>query len=122
VGFDEFQLLRSAALLVIQTFGAMALVALSLPVALCALEPADVASPSQAGQAQAQPLSKQLWWRRSMLVFLLVRGSTAFAAAVSAAVQRRHLYAWSLFAPKFAFEVVFLLGSDVLVSLMCLLL
>ena len=144
VGYDEFGLLRSATLLVVHTFGAMLLVALALPLVLRSLAGAAgaaaagaAARPARAGPEQQQEQQRQEqslvqqeaeqplpdgWWQRALLAFLLVRACTAFAATVGAAVQRRHLYAWALFAPKFAFELCFLLGTDLLMALLCLLL
>lgn len=51
-----------------------------------------------------------------------LRCAAALAAMLSAAVQRRHLYAWSLFAPRFAFEACFLVVTDMTVLLMNVLL
>ncbi|KFM23657.1 GPI ethanolamine phosphate transferase 3 [Auxenochlorella protothecoides] len=51
-----------------------------------------------------------------------LRCAAALAAMLSAAVQRRHLYAWSLFAPRFAFEACFLVVTDITVLLMNVLL
>lgn len=123
VGFDEFHLLRSAALLVIHTFGAMLLTVLALPAFLSVL-----AGDDQQTEHSMQPKHSPALaptpdsWRNGILVFLFVRSCTAFAAMLSAAVQRRHLYAWAIFAPKFAFEAVFLIGTDLLISFMCVLL
>ena len=49
---------------------------------------------------------------RSALVFMTCRTLTAMAAATSAAIQRRHLMVWALFAPKFLFEAVTLIVCD----------
>lgn len=48
------------------------------------------------------------------------RSLTAVAATASAAIQRRHLMVWALFAPKFLFDAVTLMVCDVtlLVSLL----
>ncbi|KAK9833550.1 hypothetical protein WJX81_004970 [Elliptochloris bilobata] len=46
------------------------------------------------------------------LAFGLLRALAAGAAMLSAAIQRRHLMVWALFAPKFVFEAAFLLVSD----------
>jgi hypothetical protein len=58
---------------------------------------------------------------RTLLVAGLVRSAAAFCAALSAGLQRRHLYAWALFAPKFAFEAFFLLLADLALLLISLL-
>ena len=123
MGFDDFHLLRSAVLLVIHTFGAMALATLSLPSLLCGLESSEAltAGPQQPLQHLDKEQQVRRQWQQAVLAFLLVRTLSAFAATVSAAIQRRHLYAWPLFAPKFVYEAAFLLGTDVVASLMCLL-
>ena len=128
----------------LETFGAMALVVLALPflTAKAAATPrrdqqqrqpchglkvagleggsgggssgSRRVAPSQgggAGVATASPTAVAL------LTFQLARSLTAFAATLSAGVQRRHLYAWALFAPKFVFEAAFLLVTDVLLLL-----
>ena len=45
-------------------------------------------------------------------VFLFVRTLTAWVATCSAALQRRHLMVWALFAPKFVFDLCFLFMAD----------
>ena len=49
---------------------------------------------------------------QAALAYGLLRAFTAGAAMLSAAIQRRHLMVWALFAPKFTFEAAFLLVSD----------
>lgn len=49
---------------------------------------------------------------QAALAYGLLRALTAGAAMLSAAIQRRHVMAWALFAPKFVFEACFLLVSD----------
>ena len=72
--------------------------------------------PEQAGAASSSRSSSSSSSSSSMvqplLVAGLVRAATTFCATLSAAVQRRHLYAWALFAPKFAFEACFLMLTD----------
>ena len=101
----------------------MALAILSLPSLLCGVESSEAATTGP--QNPLQQLDKEQHgrslWQPAVLGFLLVRALSAFAATVSAAIQRRHLYAWSLFAPKFVYEAAFLLGTDIVASLMCLL-
>lgn len=102
VGSDEFDLTRGAALMMLETFGSMALVALAAPGV--AAEVANVAMQLEAKQEAG----------RAALTFQLTRAITAFAAMLSAAIQRRHLYAWALFAPRFVFEAAFLLVTDLM--------
>ncbi len=44
--------------------------------------------------------------------FALLRALVAGAAMLSAAIQRRHIMVWALFAPKLVFEACFLFVSD----------
>jgi hypothetical protein len=119
VGFDEFHLHRAAGLMAVETFGGMAAVALALPALAAALESATQKTPPAKGEAARRMGSSRGSLLTSMLlVFGLSRAAAAFCATLSAAVQRRHLYAWALFAPKFVFEVFFLLLTDVLVLVM----
>lgn len=139
VGSDEFHLWRSAALMALNTFGPMLLALLALPailrhVAAAANAPATAAPAggqakeaqgSQAGQggpaAAVAGLEEAGCRQQPLLVAGLVRAAAAFCATLSAAVQRRHLYAWALFAPKFAFEACFLLLTDAVLLLLALL-
>ena len=59
--------------------------------------------------AHASRSTKQM----ACLTFLLLRSLNAWVATCSAAIQRRHLMVWALFAPKFLFEVCFLAVADV---------
>ena len=86
--------------------------------------------PPHASSGTAQPKSIQTsartaFQRQCLLVFLTsttCRTLTAFAATASAAIQRRHLMVWALFAPKFVFEAVTLLVCDAVLVLMAVLL
>ena len=123
IGSDEFHLWRSGVLVALNTFGAMLLALLALPAVLQYVHEAgsnsDAAVPAagrrrasgtavaaRAAQAAADAL------RQAVLVAGLVRALAGFCAMLSAGVQRRHLYAWALFAPRFVFEACFLLLTD----------
>ena len=54
---------------------------------------------------------------RLTAVLLFVHTLTARVATCSVALQRRHLMVWALFAPKFVFELCFLLVADLSVCL-----
>ncbi len=90
----------------------------------------DHSQPPDAGSGTAQPshgqTSARTAFRRQFLLASLTsmscRTLTAFAATASAAVQRRHLMVWALFAPKFVFEAVTLLVCDAVLVLMGMLL
>ena len=83
-----------------------------------------------AGSGTAQPslsqTSPRTAFRRQFLLASLTamscRTLTACAATASAAIQRRHLMVWALFAPKFVFEAVTLLVCDAVLVLMAVML
>lgn len=127
VGWEEFHLARGAALVALNTFGAMLLPLLALPAAVAyALPPAAKQAAAKArkpaagkragaagsGGKAAAGDSTATALQQAVRVAGLVRAAAAFCAALSAGVQRRHLYVWALFAPRFAFEACFLLLAD----------
>eukprot|EP00887_Chlorella_sp_A99_P007118 scaffold2.g7118.t1 len=85
----------AAAWAALDAYGAAALAALAMPCALAACSSASHEERS-----------------RALLVLQLARTLTVAAAATGAAVQRLHMFAWSLFAPRFALEAGLLLASD----------
>ena len=110
VGFHEFDLYRSAAMMALETFGGMVLVILALPQAL------QLVCPRQA--SGSSPGWSSVMLQNALLGFAGVRAASACAAMLSAAIQKRHLYVWALFAPRFVFEACFLLVSDVVLVLL----
>ena len=120
VGFREFHLLRAAILMSMDTFGAMGLVGsfgiryamenstisgqhkVSKTTSSCAC------SEKRNDQLRTQSSTKQIL----VLLFAFIRAASCFCAMLSAAIQRRHLYVWALFAPRFVFETAFLLVTD----------
>lgn len=132
----EFHLYRSGALVALETFGAMAIVpGLAVWVlagsekflgrcravaqeeeerknAVAAIHIQCVTGSDSSLQQPLRPNSGLLALH-SIPIFSLMRSCTAFCAMLSAAIQRRHLYAWSLFAPRFAFEACFLIVADI---------
>lgn len=58
----------------------------------------------------------------SLIIFGFTRSIVCCSAMISAGIQRRHLYAWSLFAPKFVFEIFFLIITYVVLILVSFLL
>ena len=96
VGLEEFNWYASGGLLALNTFGPHI-------VMTCAAQTSfhtDVH-----GQRSRR--------RVSCLTYLLLRSVNAWVATCSAAIQRRHLMVWALFAPKFVFEVCFLAVVDI---------
>lgn len=108
VGYEEFDLVRSGLLVAVDSYGGMALVVLAtvlvVPEELVSLHGRD-------RHAWSMDATKYILCGMSVL-----RALSCFCATLSAAIQRRHLYAWALFAPKFAFEVYFLFMTDSLLS------
>ena len=100
VGQKDFDLLRSGLLLGFDTCGCMVLVVVLGVLLLVDLE--ETAKGSSRASASAR-------------VLLLSRSASCCAAMLSAGVQRRHLYSWALFAPKFVFEAYFCVITDLVV-------
>lgn len=112
VGFEEFNLLRAGILMSIDTFGAMALVSTAGIQYAVNLE----VNPKSISTSTRTLYSDKLKEQKHIVSswFLFIRAITCFCTMLSAAIQRRHLYAWALFAPRFVFEVSFLLLTDIL--------
>ena len=96
VGIDEFSFYASGAWLALNTFAAQLGLALAVPL---------VATGMTGAQWHAGPAQSLL--RGLSLTCATVRTVNAFAALSSAALQRRHLMVWALFAPKVLFETCF---------------
>ncbi|XP_028773569.1 GPI ethanolamine phosphate transferase 3-like [Neltuma alba] len=103
VGFEEFVLIRQAILLTIDTFGfSIILPVLGLPFL--------VATMKQANQ------TKHFIYTQLSQAYVMYGLSTAITttfAILCVTVQRRHLMVWGLFAPKFVFDVIGLLLTDI---------
>ncbi|XP_073046549.1 uncharacterized protein [Primulina eburnea] len=105
IGFDEFNLIRQAILLTIETFG------FSHILPICGL-PLLVAT--QKGQ------SKQVFSMRLCQVYLiygLISAVTFTFTMLCVTIHRRHLMVWGLFAPKFVFDTVGLVLIDLMIFL-----
>ncbi|KAE8704275.1 hypothetical protein F3Y22_tig00110458pilonHSYRG00397 [Hibiscus syriacus] len=107
IGFDDFVLAPQAILLTIDTFGFSRI----LPIFGL---PLFVAFSSLSNQTEDGSLfSIKLFW--IFMVYGLITATTATATIVCVAIQRRHLMVWGLFAPKFVFDVVGLILTDILI-------
>ena len=132
---SQFHLYRSGALVALETFGAMVAIpslaqwALGAGVRL----PSSVSNrnaklPSPHGQHEKQSTavsckvrvtsgfshsSAHLSALGAASLMAALRTCSALSTMLSAAIQRRHLYAWSLFAPRFAFDACFLIFADI---------
>ena len=72
--------------------------------------------PQQQGRQHKQAQGQQAHRLRvASVAFLTTRTLNAAVATASAAIQRRHLMVWALFAPKFLFDACILLVCDVVV-------
>ena len=96
VGIDEFNFYASGAWLALNTFAAQLGLALAVPL---------VAAGLSRGQRHVSPA--QILLRGLSLTCTTVRTVNTFVALSSAALQRRHLMVWALFAPKVVFETCF---------------
>ncbi|KAL3621584.1 hypothetical protein CASFOL_036496 [Castilleja foliolosa] len=107
VGFDEFNLIRQAVLLTIDTFGFSHILPIfGLPLLFACCYPLKK--------------NKRLFSLRLCQVYLmygLITAITVTFTMLCVTVQRRHLMVWGLFAPKFVFDVVGLLLGDSLILL-----
>uniref|UniRef100_A0A061SPD4 Gpi ethanolamine phosphate transferase 3-like isoform x1 n=1 Tax=Tetraselmis sp. GSL018 TaxID=582737 RepID=A0A061SPD4_9CHLO len=104
VGFDSFQYTRAGFLLAANTFGPHVLAAFLVPQAARWLRGL------RSGERQPTASNSCLTW--VALGFALSRSGLLLAATLSAALQRRHLMAWSLFAPRFVFESTTALAAN----------
>ncbi|WZZ22189.1 hypothetical protein YC2023_123576 [Brassica napus] len=100
VGFDEFVLIRQAILLTIETFGfSIILSVFGLPLLI----------PSH-GEKRHQLF-------QMYMLYGVISATTVTATILCVTIHRRHLMVWGLFAPKFVFDVVGLILTDVLICL-----
>ncbi|XVF29973.1 hypothetical protein REPUB_Repub16aG0017300 [Reevesia pubescens] len=110
MGFDEFILVRQAILLTIDTFGFSHI--------LCVFGlPLFVVCPSLVNQTEQRRSLLYIKLFRIFMIYRLITATTVTTTIVCVAIQRRHLMVWGLFAPKFVFDVVGLILTDVLIFL-----
>ncbi|KAJ4981905.1 hypothetical protein NE237_032742 [Protea cynaroides] len=110
IGFDEFILVRQAVLLTIDTFGVSHILPIfGLPF-LVSLQN----SRFQNKQVKRILLVKLL---QVFLIYGLITAMTTMFTVICVTIQRRHLMVWGLFAPKYVFDVVGLILTDVLICL-----
>ncbi|KAL0735691.1 hypothetical protein Bca4012_011901 [Brassica carinata] len=107
VGFDEFVLIRQAILLTIETFGfSIILSVFGLPLLIPII--------SQTPQAHGEKRHKLF---QMYMLYGVISATTVTATILCVTIHRRHLMVWGLFAPKFVFDVVGLILTDVLICL-----
>lgn len=109
IGFDEFNLVRQAILLTIDTFGFSHILPIfGLPFLVRQYQ-------IRHAEERKQFFSMQLF--QIYLIYGLITSVTVTFTVVCVTIQRRHLMVWGLFAPKFVFDVVGLILTDVLICL-----
>ncbi|CAI9299652.1 unnamed protein product [Lactuca saligna] len=110
VGFDEFTIIPQAILLTIETYGfSHILPTLGLPF-LVAYNYNSSIKPKQTPHSLIQLF-------QVYLIYGLIMAITTTFTVLCVIIQRRHLMVWGLFAPKFVFDVVGLILTDVLICL-----
>ncbi|VVB14891.1 unnamed protein product [Arabis nemorensis] len=107
VGFDEFVLIRQAILLTVETFGfSVILSVFGLPL----LMPIHFQTPQAYGEKRQQLF-------QMYMLYGVISTTTVAATILCVTIHRRHLMVWGLFAPKFVFDVVGLILTDLLICL-----
>ncbi|XP_027164375.1 GPI ethanolamine phosphate transferase 3-like isoform X2 [Coffea eugenioides] len=110
IGFDEFNLIRQAVLLALDTFGfSHILPILGLPLLVALLH-------SRRKAKQGNNLFPIQLCQVYLMYGLIMAVSVTFTI-LCVTIQRRHLMVWGLFAPKFVFDVVGLILSDFFICL-----
>ncbi|KAK3160010.1 hypothetical protein QOZ80_1BG0054120 [Eleusine coracana subsp. coracana] len=111
IGFDHFQIIRQGLLLSIDTFGVSHILPiLSLP--FIALVWCNTAS---RGKKVKDSIINSL--TQVLLMYGLIAAITATLTIICVTIQRRHLMVWGLFAPKYVFDAIGLLLTDLLICL-----
>lgn len=144
MGSEEFNLWRSGALMALNTFGGMLLPLLALPVVVQHVQAAAAppltpaagkarqgdcqyhgqqvaASTSATSRAAGLQVSPGGILQHAVAAAGVVQAAATLCATLSAGVQRRHLYAWALFAPRFSFAAVKLVIADAVLLLLSVL-
>ncbi|KAL3656869.1 hypothetical protein V7S43_018210 [Phytophthora oleae] len=101
VGFDTFNFYVAGALLGLNTFGCLALAVLALPWLYLTQHQQESGGESQI-----------------LLAFSAYFSLNALVSTLFVALQRRHLMVWAIFAPKFIYDGVVLLITEVLLLLL----
>ncbi|CAL4964450.1 unnamed protein product [Urochloa decumbens] len=106
IGFDHFHIIRQGLLLSIDTFGVSHILPiLSLP--FIAMVWYSTTSKDNILNNTAQAL----------LMYGLITAMTCTLTIICVNIQRRHLMVWGLFAPKYVFDAIGLLLTDLLICL-----
>ncbi|KAG9460009.1 hypothetical protein H6P81_004517 [Aristolochia fimbriata] len=108
VGFDDFNIVRQGILLSIDTFGLSHI----LPI-FCL--PFLVALKHPLGNQRKEIFFADL--TKVFLMYGLITAVTTTFTIICVTIHRRHLMVWGLFAPKYVFDVVSLILTDVLICM-----
>ncbi|CAO2819154.1 unnamed protein product [Amaranthus hypochondriacus] len=108
VGFDEFMLVRQAFLLAIDTFGfSHVLPIFGLPIL--------ITQRHSNHQKKQSKLSLSVQLSQIYLMYGCIITSAVACMVLCVTLHRRHLMVWGLFAPKYVFDVVGLILTDILI-------
>ncbi|EMS60215.1 GPI ethanolamine phosphate transferase 3 [Triticum urartu] len=111
IGFDNFHIIRQGFLLSIDTFGVSHILpVLSLP--FIAVHCYNTASKKSKVKDVTINILIQVH-----LMYGLITAITTAVTIVCVTIQRRHLMVWGLFAPKYVFDAIGLLLTDLLICL-----
>lgn len=106
IGFDHFNIIRQGILLAIDTFGVSHIVPiLGLPF---------LVTLHQENKAKGAIFAKLT---QVFLIYGLITSVTTTFTIICVTIQRRHLMVWGLFAPKYVFDALGLLLTDILICL-----
>ncbi|KAJ4749279.1 GPI ethanolamine phosphate transferase 2 [Rhynchospora pubera] len=113
IGFDEFKVVRQAILLFVDTFGISHILPIfSLPFL--------VTIPNSSSSKGRDKTVIFLNLTQVYLLYGLITAITTTFTVLCVAIQRRHLMVWGLFAPKYVFDAIGLLLTDVLICVSAL--
>ncbi|KAM3254948.1 hypothetical protein ACQJBY_048401 [Aegilops geniculata] len=111
IGFDNFHIIRQGFLLSIDTFGVSHILpVLSLP--FIAIHCYNTTSKKSKVKDVTNNILIQVH-----LMYGLITAITTTVTIICVTIQRRHLMVWGLFAPKYVFDAIGLLLTDLLICL-----
>ncbi|KAJ7980495.1 GPI ethanolamine phosphate transferase 3 [Quillaja saponaria] len=110
IGFDEFILVRQAILLTIDTFG-FSIIIPTFGLPFLALYRYFSCRDNRGKNLLFMQLSQ------AYTMYGLITASTVTFTIICVTIQRRHLMVWGLFAPKFVFDAVGLILTDIFICL-----
>ncbi|KAI0488978.1 hypothetical protein KFK09_028819 [Dendrobium nobile] len=108
IGFEHFNIVQQGILLAIDTFGVSHIIpVLSIPFL--------VISKHQISKKKQPDGLLFINLTQAFLIYGLITAFTTTLTIICVTIQRRHLMVWGLFAPKYVFDVLGLLLTDVLI-------